>query len=508
MINAPSKSKYFYFLGLFPLLCLVIYIWVWGLEDFYFVLDNAIHLVLAKEAGWNVVEHLRREPHPPLFYAILKLFMEIFGTRNPLMLRACSLLAGILAVVVSYFFGKKLTGSHWVGFVVAYLLVTSPLVTSLSQALRNYSLLLFLLLSIFLCLQEEKPVLKHWIVLAFLILLSTFTHYSSILLLPSYLFLFFSKPITKWHKIKQSPLQLVWVFFLIANAFLTYGMVMIRPDSTSGEDTHIASLKSVVGQDIFRLGPVLWFFLKEVFGNNTSWLVACLGGWGFIRLIVERKRDLIILTVGPVLIGILFSLTNSYPMTSERHSIYLVPSILIAIIWGLKWFKIKNSASIAIIFALILGTQFFSDFNVYKIKRDRDGRFFELGPRFSELKSVKSKLMQNGPNETIIFDASFYSGIWMEKILKPEWSIFLDVPQKLESSPIWFGINEPKGRFCTSIQKLTKEYNRTKFLLFLRKEQTSSFRKYALADNHCYQIRDEIELSPNFVIVPLKSISN
>ena len=122
MATALTKSRYLSFLLLVPLICLMSYIWVWGLEDFYFCLDNALHLVLAKQAGWKVIEHLQREPHPPLFYFFLKLWIEIFGTSNPLLLRSFSLFSGMMAVLVSFFLGRKLSGSPWVGFLAAFLL--------------------------------------------------------------------------------------------------------------------------------------------------------------------------------------------------------------------------------------------------------------------------------------------------------------------------------------------------------------------------------------------------
>ena len=80
--------------------------------------------------------------HTPLYFVLLKFWINIFG-QSEVAMRALSLIFGILTVPLSYIVGKKISKN---AFFSAMICAVSPLLVLFSSEVRMYSLVVFLVL--------------------------------------------------------------------------------------------------------------------------------------------------------------------------------------------------------------------------------------------------------------------------------------------------------------------------------------------------------------------------
>ncbi|MFT5440645.1 MAG: mannosyltransferase [Alphaproteobacteria bacterium] len=105
-------------------------------------LDEAFSLWFAQRPLlelWTSIPHF--EPHPPLYYTLLKLWIFVFGTGESAV-RSLSVLFGVLTVPVVYWIGVNVGGSRtgrWVGSIAALAVMLSPVLIEYSQEARPYA---------------------------------------------------------------------------------------------------------------------------------------------------------------------------------------------------------------------------------------------------------------------------------------------------------------------------------------------------------------------------------
>jgi mannosyltransferase len=85
----------------------------------------------------DIVRAAALDTHPPLYYATLKAWGELFGS-SELALRSLSAAWGLLAVVLTWLIGRRLFGTV-AGTVAALLLAVAPLAVYYSQEVRMYA---------------------------------------------------------------------------------------------------------------------------------------------------------------------------------------------------------------------------------------------------------------------------------------------------------------------------------------------------------------------------------
>jgi mannosyltransferase len=105
-------------------------------------LDEAFSLWFAQRPLlelWTSIPHF--EPHPPLYYTLLKSWVFVFGT-SEIAARSLSVLFGVLTVPVVYWIGVNVGGSRtgrWVGSIAALAVMLSPVQIEYSQEARPYA---------------------------------------------------------------------------------------------------------------------------------------------------------------------------------------------------------------------------------------------------------------------------------------------------------------------------------------------------------------------------------
>jgi mannosyltransferase len=105
--------------------------------------DEAFSARIA-ESGWGSLfdQAPSADPNPPLYYAVLHLWIGLFGDSEAA-LRSLSAVVGVLLVLVVYVLGRKLGGTG-VGLAAAFLSAVSEFFVHYSQEARVYSLLALL----------------------------------------------------------------------------------------------------------------------------------------------------------------------------------------------------------------------------------------------------------------------------------------------------------------------------------------------------------------------------
>lgn len=146
--------------------------------------DEAFTGNLMRLNGANFWKVASADPHPPLYYLLLKTWTFIWGV-NDLSLRSLSLVFGILTIIIVYFLVKKLFDQQTAA-VSALLIAISPFLISYSVEARSYSLYGFFVALAAYTLADKK--LKTFLVAILLMLL---THYMAALYLPVLMLWFF-----------------------------------------------------------------------------------------------------------------------------------------------------------------------------------------------------------------------------------------------------------------------------------------------------------------------------
>ncbi len=147
--------------------------------------DEAVTVVdvLRPSFGATMEALSRADPTPPLYYALLWVWTQAFGT-DEVGLRSLSALCGTLTVPVIYAAAAELTASRRAGLAAAALVAVNPLLVWYSQETRAYALLaLVVALSLFAFARAleapRPPALALWAGAAALALL---THYFAVFL--------------------------------------------------------------------------------------------------------------------------------------------------------------------------------------------------------------------------------------------------------------------------------------------------------------------------------------
>jgi len=143
-------------------------------------LDEAISASLAEEAGigWSaLVDALRHDGHPPLYYVLLAGWSELVGSGDGA-LRALSGVLGVVAMPLGWLVARRHLDGRGSILVVA-VLASSPFAVRYATEVRMYSLLLVLLLALHLAVDRtwERPSVGRAAVVSTVVAALLLTHY-------------------------------------------------------------------------------------------------------------------------------------------------------------------------------------------------------------------------------------------------------------------------------------------------------------------------------------------
>lgn len=295
--------------------------------------DEGLYYLIGSTADFT--EFLRlisTQAHPPLYYYIVRLLTWI---GSPEIVRLFTSIFSVLSVIIGTLIGTRI--SRNTGIVFGALLAFSPAMVGLGSLIRPYALILFLVLSLIAFCEQLLVAPKSsryatfgvFSIASLLILI----HYGAI----PFVYLAIGLVVLFAHSKKLST-SLPLVFGLVALGALVaflytthlrgfsagtlwsgYQANVLYPDSL-----HHLSQVSQIFLSIFRflLGPVGPFAL----------LFVMIGTW---RLLKKRNYFLLALAGLYLLTAITLSLIARYPLSPNRHSIYLLPILLLLVSAGI-----------------------------------------------------------------------------------------------------------------------------------------------------------------------------
>lgn len=146
-------------------------------------LDEALSVNIAALPLGDMLEALRRDGHPPLYYLLLHGWIQLFGTGD-LAVRSLSGVAAVAALPLAWQAGRRY-GGRACALATLVLLASSPFAVRYATEARMYSLLVLLVLAGWLAVRRarEEPTAARLVVVAVVGALLLLTHYWSIYLL-------------------------------------------------------------------------------------------------------------------------------------------------------------------------------------------------------------------------------------------------------------------------------------------------------------------------------------
>jgi len=311
------------------------------------------------------------EPHPPLYFILVKILFTVFGYTT-FVLRYFSALLGVGGLLAVYFLGKELMNKQ-VGIISALLLSVNYFHLYHSQDGRMYSMLFLTTTLSFLFLAKfvKKPSYQTSVLHGVFAVLMIYTHFFALFaLFAEYLILLFF--ILKPYKTDSKK----FLFFSFISGLIT--LVLYLPSLklffAASERTSIWI--PIPGVDVYTQ------MFKEFFGQSeiVLFFVIAVLFYGFIRLFESTKEESVIINpdknelnfsffilITWIMVTLLIPLVLSFvnlPMLISRYFINILPALIILISIGI--FYIRNHIVKLGIIALII---VFSLIDIVIVKR-------------------------------------------------------------------------------------------------------------------------------------------
>ncbi len=178
--------------------CVAFALRMYGIGDKSIWLDEAWSWRAASLSFGDMVDWTAADRHPPLYYAVLSMFVDAFGDAEA-MLRLPSALASAASVGLLLYVGWR-TGGWPLAAVAGGLLAVHPTHIEFAQEARMYPLmgLLALASTVALAAVIDRPAI--WRAAAYAVLLTAmlYTHYSSVLVIGVHIALLAAFTVWKW----------------------------------------------------------------------------------------------------------------------------------------------------------------------------------------------------------------------------------------------------------------------------------------------------------------------
>lgn len=316
-------------------------------------LDEAINVLATQHYSFlgMLTEYAKGDFHPPLYFAILWVWTNIFGI-GEIAVRIPSIIFGLFTIYVVYLIGQKLH-SKKLGLLAALLLAINPLHIYYSQEARMYSLAaLVVSINVFLFIKLLKKEKVNLIALIFSNLLILLSDYVAYLIFPAELVIIFLTGKIAASSRKTGLLAMTWFkSLLMAGIFSIWWIPIFLSQLNVGSiaSVNLPTWKFVVGS--FDLKAIPLTFVKFVIGrisisDKLAYSIIILPvGFVFLFLIwkgiktvnIFGRKFLLVWFAVPVALAAVVSLV--IPVYSYFRLLYTLPAFIIIISLGILAFK-------------------------------------------------------------------------------------------------------------------------------------------------------------------------
>ncbi len=290
---------------------------------------------------------IRLQVAPPLFLVLSKYFYRFVCLNytpdfSDMMLRLIPLLSGAAAIPAFGYLLNLLFKNKWINLAGMFLLALNSCAISYSCIFKQYSTEMLVTILTFTLFAGLKFNQKYKF---FLLGLMPCFSMTSFFLYPG---CFLALVLKYWNK----KMELFKGFCVFLIPFLTFVLFFLIPVSK----THYSNMESY-WSETFALASNLFIYLKLLFCllfRVANPLII----YGIfivsIFLMIYKKYQLVLYTVVPIFVTYLFTLTRHYPL-SERFILFLLPVVLIILLYPLTFITKKISAVIIGIIIMISG---------------------------------------------------------------------------------------------------------------------------------------------------------
>ena len=317
-------------------------------------LDEAIGALVVRDYSYTqiITEFPKSDNHPPLYYAVLKGWTDIFGYSET-SLRFPSIIFGLGSIGMVYLIAERIDrDKRKFAVLAAMLLATSPFHIYYSQEARMYMMAAFFATSAiysFLYLTEQKGKNKihpfWWGASSPSITALAFTDYVPVFMLPVFwVWAYFKKMERAW-----------WIKFLIAHApililgYFWFSIFLHQAERGRWLLSKLPAWGDIAGGATVKQAVLVWmkFVLGRISLTNKLFyyflvLVASIPFLpSLLRAWVARKKVMLIWTwlLSPLVLGYLISYL--FPAFIYFRFTYVIPAFFIITAWGLSRVKDK-----------------------------------------------------------------------------------------------------------------------------------------------------------------------
>jgi 4-amino-4-deoxy-L-arabinose transferase-like glycosyltransferase len=297
---------------------------IWG--------DEAFSIAFSKQA-LNLVLSSGAETHPPLYHALLHVWISLVG-ESVFSLRYFSVLPGVTLIAIVFVLGRRLFGSQ-MGLLTAAMMGISSFAVYYSQEARMYSwVACFCTIALYAHLRWELTDNGRWLFIFVAgILAAVFTHYYSFFVLLAqnlYMFQQRKNSLQQWRK-------WIWVQIFIFLIYIPWASVQLE---------FITSKASARWQEISIIGMnTVWVGTLTAFGVGET--VATYGQWLGVVLLIPLATGIRSSNSGPnQLIAVLYWLivplvgallvAPLMPFYFPRYLIVGLPAYLLLVVLGFR----------------------------------------------------------------------------------------------------------------------------------------------------------------------------
>ncbi|HMK97915.1 MAG TPA: glycosyltransferase family 39 protein, partial [Acidimicrobiales bacterium] len=145
--------------------------------------DEAIAIGIAAQPLGSLPHYLANDGSPPLYYAVLHYWMEVFG-RSEVATHALSMIGAAAAVPATWWSGRRLFGA-WAARAAAAMVATCAYLDYYATETRMYSWLVLTAILAIACfvLAYRGAGRRYWVVAASFMVVALYLHYYALYLL-------------------------------------------------------------------------------------------------------------------------------------------------------------------------------------------------------------------------------------------------------------------------------------------------------------------------------------
>ena len=331
----------------------------WTRSDLW--LDEALTVNIAGQPLHELPSYLKRDGAPPLFYALLHVWMGAFGTSDTAV-RALAGVVGVVTVPLAWLAGRRLGGSK-TAWAAMLLVATSPFAVRYDTETRMYSLVALLTVLGFLALDRalRAPRPGNLVAVGAVAALLLYSHYWSVYLLATtMLWLLFQawRGRPEWRRGARAAFVAAVIGCL---AFLPWVPTFVFQSQHTGTPwatpaTFAAMVNAVAS---FAGGSTSQ-------GRALALLFFALGGLGLFGLATDRLhisldirsrplgRPLAVVVTGTLAAAIVGGLATSSAFDARYASVVFVPLILLVSL-GVTVFRDRHVRAGVVAIAVVLG---------------------------------------------------------------------------------------------------------------------------------------------------------